>query len=236
MSETGLAVQRKTTLLGRALRLRCPNCGHGDLFAAWVALPTALSPVQRDELRALAVELEEARAREPTLELLKQGGRHVLYFFCHGQVDPKKKKFFVVVGPDDERGKIESGDLDEREIHWPEDPDPLVFLNGCGTLAMLPETTNRFLARMRTLGAAGAIGTEIPVSTAVARQVACLVLGEMLAGRSIGEAFLSMRRELFRALSPLGLAYTFYAPSTLHFHAASGCAACRRLGLREGVS
>ena len=35
MSETGLAVQRKTTLLGRALRLRCPNCGHGDLFAAW---------------------------------------------------------------------------------------------------------------------------------------------------------------------------------------------------------
>src|SRR5512141_2735293 len=35
MRETDLPVQRKTTLLGRALRLRCPNCGHGDLFASW---------------------------------------------------------------------------------------------------------------------------------------------------------------------------------------------------------
>jgi uncharacterized protein (DUF983 family) len=35
MAEADLTVLRVATLIGRALRLHCPNCGAGDIFAAW---------------------------------------------------------------------------------------------------------------------------------------------------------------------------------------------------------
>jgi uncharacterized protein (DUF983 family) len=31
---------RYTTIFGRALRLRCPRCGHGKLFIGWFKMPT----------------------------------------------------------------------------------------------------------------------------------------------------------------------------------------------------
>ena len=33
-----LDVKRMATLLGRALRLRCPNCGRGRMFQRWVVM------------------------------------------------------------------------------------------------------------------------------------------------------------------------------------------------------
>lgn len=34
-ADTDVSFRRAILLLGRALRLKCPNCGGGDLFASW---------------------------------------------------------------------------------------------------------------------------------------------------------------------------------------------------------
>jgi hypothetical protein len=73
------------------------------------------------------------------------------------------------------------------------------------------------------------IGTEIKIWTQLAAPFGVGVLERMLDGASLGEAFLAERRHLLRQLNPLGLAYSFYAPASLHLHdegEASGCAWC----------
>lgn len=44
---------RLTTLLGRALRLRCPNCGRGRFFTGWFSplkrCPACAQPLDRSE-------------------------------------------------------------------------------------------------------------------------------------------------------------------------------------------
>jgi len=79
--------------------------------------------------------------------------------------------------------------------------------------------------KFRHLGAAGVIGTEVPVHESLARYVAMHVLRALSTGKTLGEAFLSMRRALFRALNPLGLAYAFYASAWYHF-GPSSCPRC----------
>jgi hypothetical protein len=49
----------------------------------------------------------------------------------------------------------------------------------------------------------------------------------VLDGASLGEAFLSARLHLLRQYNPLGLAYSFYAPGTLHLHDPQSCAWCK---------
>lgn len=45
--------QKLTTLLGRAMRLRCPNCGRGHFFAGWFSprpqCPDCGQPLERAE-------------------------------------------------------------------------------------------------------------------------------------------------------------------------------------------
>jgi uncharacterized protein (DUF983 family) len=52
-SETVRAVPNPFVMLGRALLLRCPRCGHGGLFVSWFALkercPHCDLPLQRGE-------------------------------------------------------------------------------------------------------------------------------------------------------------------------------------------
>ncbi|HET8541016.1 MAG TPA: hypothetical protein VFL83_14175 [Anaeromyxobacter sp.] len=167
-----------------------------------------------DELRESGVEVVRKTDRPEVLPLLRQGGFHFVYFLCHGEVDGSGN-FFLLVGPDAAHGRIGAGDL--LGATWPES-ETLVFLNGCNTVAFLPETTNPLLRRMRGMHAAGAVGTEIRVETAVAKLVGRLVVRGLTAGSSIGEAFLEMRRALLKVRTPLGLAYSFYAPATLHLH------------------
>jgi uncharacterized protein (DUF983 family) len=38
VSPPELDLKRTATLLGRALRLRCPNCGRGKMFTRWVIM------------------------------------------------------------------------------------------------------------------------------------------------------------------------------------------------------
>jgi hypothetical protein len=83
------------------------------------------------------------------------------------------------------------------------------------------------MLQLRFLGSGGVVGTEIEVRTELAREVGVRLVESILEGRSLGEAFLDLRRQLLREGNPLGLAYTYHAPAGLHLHAPEGCAWCR---------
>jgi hypothetical protein len=120
------------------------------------------------------------------------------------------------VGDRSEKG-ISPTDFAPKRILW-KDPQPVVFINGCHTVAMDPSMVLDFASTFVTsLNAAGVIGTEItifePLATAFAEEwmKRFLVLGE-----TVGEAILKARLKLLKAGNPLGLVYNAYANAGLH--------------------
>jgi hypothetical protein len=99
-------------------------------------------------------------------------------------------------------------------------------------MRLSPELIHGFLGVLRQMGASGVVGSEIPVNILLARVVGYGVVKRLLDGMSIGEAFLDVRRHLQRQGNPLGLAYSFYSPATLHLHDPVDCEWCRNNGYR----
>jgi hypothetical protein len=182
----------------------------------------------RDELRALrpatALDVDFEPERALILNAIQAGGRQVYYFYCHGVLDGSI--FRLKVGSKSSPGYISVNDL--RSAPWRSGVTPLVVLNGCETMALLPERINTFLTMLRRLGAAGVVGTEIEVRPGLARRFGRRILQRLLEGETLGEAFLATRRHLLRQYNPLGLAYTGHAPANLHLHAEGNCVHCAR--------
>jgi hypothetical protein len=193
----------------------CPDIPDAEQHHAEL---TALSQSTR-------LKLVWEKDRDQVLELLEQGGHHFYYFYCHGEQE--ENEFKLKLGPSTSPGYITSDNLDPSEIKWPSQPQPLVILNGCETMALTPELIHDFLGTLRLLGASGIVGTEIKVWTQLARPFGCLVLRHLLHGKSVGEAFLEVRRYFMRQYNPLGLVYTLHAPAPLHLHDPSDCDWCR---------
>lgn len=183
-------------------------------------------PVDIVALRPNEIEITYEEARDRVLELLKQGGFHFYILYCHGDRDESQQKFKLVFGPLADERSISSENLNPLKIAWPEQPKPLVLLNGCETVAVSPEMVHGLLDRLHELGASGVIGSEIQVYPSLAYPFGLALVERLLSGASLGEAFLDERKELLRKLTPLGLAYTYYAPAGLHIHLQQGCAWC----------
>ncbi len=173
------------------------------------------------------LDIEYSTDSDRILALIKDGGRHFFYFFCHGVIEDGNFKL------DFSPGSISSAGLYPFDINWPDQPKPLFILNGCETTAITPELVQGFLEKLRLLGASGVVGTEIPVVVNLAVPFGRLLMYYMLTGSSIGEAFLKLRSHLLRQGNPLGLAYTYYAPTDLHLHQEKDCAWCRAHGLPQ---
>jgi hypothetical protein len=206
----------------------------GLLMAVWPGFPQIAE--HRAEIEQIFSELAlpgplYEDERNEALALLQQGGKHLYYFFCHGEGDGLQ--FRLKLGPLEHPGYIRASDLSRQVARWPERPQPLVILNGCDTVAMLPERIHLLATALRQLGACGVVGTEIQVFVPLARDVGRQVLDEFLHGASLGEAFLKVRRHLLRECNPMGLAYTCLAPISLHLHNDEDCAWCRKHGLDE---
>jgi hypothetical protein len=155
-----------------------------------------------------------------------EGGRHLYYFFCHGVIE--EHSFRLKFSPD----TISSASLYPLDINWPDQPKPLFILNACETTAVTPEIIYGFLEKLRSLGAVGVVGTEIPIATIPAKMIGSLLIYYLLNGNSIGEAFLKLRRHMQRQGNPLGLVYTFYAWADLHLHLEGNCVWCNTHSLR----
>jgi hypothetical protein len=173
-----------------------------------------------------AMELVAAPERERMLQMLENGDQHVYYFYCHGLI--RGQEFRLLLGSLGHEQYLSAADLDPREARWQGELRPLVILNGCETMRLTPELIHGFLGVLRQMGASGVVGTEVPVVTLLARPVGVQLVGDLLAGFSIGESFLRIRHHLLRQGNPLGLVYSYYAPAALHLHDPQGCTWCRK--------
>ena len=163
-------------------------------------------------LRQISPDLHYAASRADALTLLKEGGTHVVYFYCHGGLEQDVP--FIKVGPLTEEAITSVTLLNER-IRW-EEPRPLVFLNGCHTVGLEPEQALEFVsALVRRAQAAGVVGTEITVFEPLARAFAEDCLQRFLGGTSLGWAVREARLTLLEAGNPLGLVYLPYALPSL---------------------
>ena len=150
--------------------------------------------------------------RDETIELMRAGTGHVMYFYCHGgQVN---RRPFILVGP--KTGTPIFGDnLLNREIEW-NDPRPLVFINGCHTVAVEPELAHNLVSDFVTVArASGVIGTEITIFEPLAGSFAEAFMRSFVAGKPVGDAIRLARLELLGQSNPLGLVYTAYALANL---------------------
>jgi hypothetical protein len=188
-----------------------------------------LEGLQKGRKLKLAPQRAERTNRKGLIAMMEKGGQQVYYFYCHGVFEEEGEEdedgsFRLKVGTPDRVGYIRPDNL--SHVQWERDA-PLVVLNGCETVAVLPERIHDFLLTLRKLGASGVVGTEIEVFPGLARPFGLQVLRALLDGSSLGEAFLAARLCLLRQYNPLGLAYSFYAPATLHLHDPANCAWCK---------
>jgi hypothetical protein len=210
--------------------IECASDGQVELAVAYYPrLPGVEQHL--NQLQALAgrgrVQVRAEDEREKVVkEMLRLGGSHLYYFYCHGEA--KGHLMRLKLGPADQPGYLAAADLDPGwRLNWRDKPHPLVILNACETVAMVPERVGELMGQLRFLGSGGVVGTEIEVRTELASEVGTRLVRGIVDGLSVGEAFLDLRRELLREYNPLGLAYTYHAPATLHLHTPEGCAWCR---------
>ena len=169
---------------------------------------THLTVVERYSLDLIAKALSN-----PKLELV--------YFYCHGQrqslAGSNAPLPYLGVG----KGEILStGDLitwddaDWDRQHWRE-TSPLVFINGCHTAEITPESLANFVDTFAGVYAAGVIGTEVLVHQQVAGEAGLEFLSGFQNNKSVGKALQSMRLKFLLKGNLLGLAYTAYCSSDL---------------------
>jgi len=97
-----------------------------------------------------------------------------------------------------------------------------VFINGCRTTALEPETAIELVSSLvRRAQASGVIGTEITVFEPLARDFAEAYLARFLAGATVGESVRGARLALLARGNPLGLAYIPFALESLRLTAAA---------------
>ena len=141
-----------------------------------------------------------------------------IYFYCHargGRNEPVKLPVleFRDQPPGSTALTMKSADLGTGTM-WSH--HPLLFLNGCGTAGFSTDALSPFItAAVQDRGAAGAIGTEIPVWEYLAGDFSLRFAASFLKGVPAGEAMLLTRRALLAEYNPLGLIYTLYAVAGL---------------------
>jgi hypothetical protein len=134
----------------------------------------------------------------------------IVYFYCHGGNTAYRQ--WLVVREDDPLMPAHLGD--DLRSAWM-DGGPLVVLNGCHTGKYDPATLLSFVHRFGALGAAGVVGTEIPIHEYLAEAFGRVLFRRLLAGDPVGRIVYDFRHELLRRRNPLGLVYVPYCYADL---------------------
>ncbi|MCA9928152.1 MAG: hypothetical protein KC419_06730, partial [Anaerolineales bacterium] len=155
-----------------------------------------------------------ADTRNESLDAMAETSPHVVYFYCHGGLDGTIP--FIHVGdPKKDRG-ITPDNLGAFDIYW-EKRRPLVFINGCHTTALEPDSAMDLVtAFVEESAAAGVIGTEITLFEPIATTFGEACMQRFLVQRQpIGEAVRGARLSMLKAMNPLGLVYIPYVMPNL---------------------
>jgi len=141
-------------------------------------------------------------------------GPELVYFYCHGGNTPFRQ--WLVVGEDDPLMPSYLGD-GLRQV-WAKDA-PLVVLNGCHTGKYDPSTLLSFVHRLGAVGAAGVIGTEIPIHERLGGHFGRYLIDHLLNGEPVGQIVYGFRWELLKQHNLLGLVYSPYCYADLRMGA-----------------
>jgi hypothetical protein len=155
--------------------------------------------------------------RDEALTLMSAARDHVVYFFCHGIRTPDNYPGLVIGAVNDI--PITQSTFGEY-VRWRR-TRPLVFVNGCETAALEPDSAYTLVgALVRECGAAGVIGTETTVFEPTATRFAEVFHAAFLTEwYTVAEALRRARLALLEDGNPLGLGYTAYAPVALRLEA-----------------
>lgn len=164
-------------------------------------------PGHLDRLRAgcAGVEWEVLESRQRVLDHLGTCQPPMVYLYCHGGRDGGVA-YLQLGQPGD---PLVTGDaLLAYDVVW-DVSHPLVFLNGCQTGAIGPETPMELVgAFVQHAQAVGVIGTEVtlfePLACRFAEELLRLLLVER---RDVGTAVRAARLSLLAEGNPLGLVY-----------------------------
>jgi hypothetical protein len=178
----------------------------GSQLAEWQALKAAGAKVSL-VTRKTADEVTRALSNPATPD-------QVLYFYCHGLSKDADEK-----GGVSQSTLILSGNgrltLDDLNLYAPTDDQlpnaPLVFINACESAQLSPLVYDGFVPYFMAKGARGVIGTEVETPALFAAEWAKRFFDRFLAGQTIGEIFLTLRKEFYEQhRNLLGLLYALY--------------------------
>jgi hypothetical protein len=138
----------------------------------------------------------------------------ILYFYCHAV----SKSLAEGGGPDASTlvlsggGRLTLGDLNiEAPLKKVLPGAPLVFINACESAELSPLFYDGFVPYFMAKGARGVIGTECETPALFAAEWAQRFFDHFLTGKSLGQAFLDLRREFYHEHNNLmGLLYALY--------------------------
>ncbi len=151
--------------------------------------------------------------RKEIINQLKDLKSHLVYFYCHGGLTTTNVPYLQVGKGND---YIDGSNLRAYHIIW-DNPQPLVFINGCETTALDPEKVINLIQDFITTGGAGVIGTEITIFEPLECNFAETCLKYFFAGgNSIGDSVRMARLKLLKEGNPLGLIYTPFVLPSLH--------------------
>jgi len=138
----------------------------------------------------------------------------ILYFYCHAV-----SKSLEEGGGPDASTLVLSGKghltLEDLNLFAPTKKvlpgAPLVFINACESAELSPLFYDGFVPYFMAKGARGVIGTECETPALFAAEWAKRFFNHFLTGKSLGQAFLDLRREFFYQHNNLmGLLYALY--------------------------
>jgi len=178
----------------------------------------SMSAYHRQRLDAVAGEKAECVVLDTTEGLLGEmmAGPEVVYLYCHAGNTPYRQ--WLVVREDD---PLLAAHLNDRlRTAWRARVEegaspPLIILNGCSTGDYDPSTLLSFIHRFAALGAAGVVGTEIPIHEYLGRAFGEFFVGRLLCGEPVGKIVYDFRNALLKRKNLLGLAYVPYCYASL---------------------
>jgi hypothetical protein len=139
-----------------------------------------------------------------------------LYFYCHGGNTTYNQ--WLVLQDDDSLLTIHLDD-EIRQAWHASDQDgtiaPLVVLNGCHTGKYDPATLLSFVHQFARLGAAGIVGTEIPIHEQLGTAFGEFWVERFLSGEPLGQIIYDFRQHLLHKRNVLGLVYVPYSYADL---------------------
>ncbi|MFL7810092.1 MAG: CHAT domain-containing protein [Anaerolineae bacterium] len=171
-----------------------------------------LAARHRQQIASILGAQAEQAVHDSTEGLLRELAEipSIVYFYCHGGNTAYRQ--WLVVREDDPLMPAHLGD--DLRSAWA-NGGPLVVLNGCHTGKYDPATLLSFVHRFGALGAAGVIGTEIPIHEYLGEAFGRVLFRRLLAGDPVGRIVYDFRHELLRRRNPLGLAYVPYCYADL---------------------